>query len=93
MRALSSSLLAITLCLFASGCSGPVEQRTACAEYVSCIAARDGLRGSTTNVHRFEADGDCWGSPEGADLCETSCVNGLAFLRDREQNLPEECSP
>lgn len=93
MSALVSRLIGLTLCLSAAGCNGPVEQRIACAEYVSCIEARDGLRGSTTNVRRFETDGGCWGSPEGADLCETACVNGLAFLREREQGLPEECSP
>ena len=68
-----------------------VAQTPACASFVACVAARDAEQGATTDVLRFEPSGACWGSPAGADLCDRSCENGLAWLRDTEPNPPEAC--
>ena len=75
-----------------AGCGGDSSQTEACAQYVECIAARDTAAGITTNVDRFEASGDCWGSVEGQELCNASCENGLDYLASLE-NAPQECSP
>lgn len=74
------------------GCA-EVTQTPACASFVACVGARDAARGATTDVVRFEPAGECWGTPAGADLCDRACVNGLAWLRESEPDLPEACAP
>jgi len=49
--------------------------------------------GIATNVDRFAADGACWGSHEGAELCTTACERGLTFLAESEPDAPEACIP
>lgn len=80
-----------TFMLAATACNA-VEQTPACAQYVDCIDARDATLGIETNVDRFASGGDCWGSPEGQELCDVSCENGLAYLASLE-DAPAECSP
>lgn len=75
------------------GCGGPVAQTEACAEYVSCIEARDAALGVSTNLDRFLEGGDCWGGEEGAALCDRACVNGLDWMRSAIDDLPEVCQP
>jgi hypothetical protein len=75
-----------------AGCGGEVEQREACVDYVVCVQARDAALGYETDVVRFDIGGACWGGVQGADLCETACIQGLEFLREREPGLPGECS-
>lgn len=75
--------------LFLLACSPEAAQTEACARFVSCVHARD----PAVDTLRFEAAGDCWGSPAGADLCDRACVNGLAFLRSAEPTLPDACAP
>lgn len=70
-----------------------VSQSPACATYVSCVEARDAARGSSTDLLRFQPDGECWGTPAGADLCDRACTNGLAWLQESETDLPEVCTP
>jgi hypothetical protein len=82
----------MTLLLLLLGCA-EVSQTPTCEEYVACLGARDEARGTTTDMLRFEAQGDCWGSPAGADLCDRACTNGLAWLQESETDLPEACSP
>ena len=67
-------------------------QTHACREYVQCLEVRDAELGITTNTDRFESGGACWGSPAGAELCDTACVRGLEFLSSLE-NAPAECAP
>lgn len=74
------------------GCA-EVTQTPACSSFVACVGARDEASGATTDVVRFEPNGDCWGTPAGADLCDRACENGLAWLRETEPNLPAECAP
>lgn len=69
-----------------------VTQTPACERYVACLDARDAARGTTTDMLRFEAAGDCWGTPAGADLCDRACANGLTWLLESETDLPEVCS-
>lgn len=69
-----------------------VSQTDACARYVACIQAKDTDAGTTTDVVRFQPEGECWGTPAGADLCDRSCVNGLAFERTRAADAPAECA-
>jgi hypothetical protein len=76
-----------------AGCGSGVPQRAACGDFVACVQARDMERGTTTNLTRFEPDGACWGGDEGADLCETACINGLEFLASSYVDLPEVCTP
>lgn len=85
-------LLPLTLLGAACG-SPPVDQTSACAEWVECVAARDAALGTTTDYQRFDVGGACWGSQEGADLCTTSCEQGLTFLRDNYDDVPEGCLP
>lgn len=79
--------------LLLAACAPEVVQTEACAAFVTCQAARDAADGTTTDVARFTAGGDCWGSPAGAELCDHACDNGLAFLRERYPALPAECAP
>lgn len=74
------------------GCA-EVEQSASCEEYVACIRAQDAVSGVETDLNRFEDDGDCWGNPEGAALCDRACTNGLEWMRDEVADLPEECEP
>lgn len=76
-----------------AACRIPVDQRAACAEYVTCIQARDALVGADTDLVRFQPDGECWDGALAADLCERACENGLTWLRERARSLPEECQP
>lgn len=78
---------------FLAGCSQPQPQSEACAAYIDCIAAVDAARGTNTDVVRYTEDGDCWGSPPGAELCDESCVEGLAWMQARWADLPQECAP
>lgn len=83
-------------CLFAlllAGCSQRQPQSEACAAYVSCVAAIDAARGTETDVVRYTPDGDCWGSPPGAELCDESCTRGLDWMAERWDDLPEACTP
>lgn len=82
-------LLPLTSLLAA--CTLPVDPRPACGEYLDCVRALDEAEGVTTDVARYLDDGACWEGDEIADLCERSCVNGLAFLRARAEGLPEAC--
>lgn len=81
----------VLLLLFS--CSIPVEQRAACASFVTCLAARDARDGTSTDVARYLPEGDCWGGDTIADLCERSCESGLSFLAEREPDLGEACAP
>lgn len=67
-------------------------QTEACRAYLDCLAARDQQLGITTNAARFESDGACWGSPTGAELCDTACVRGLEFIGGTD-DAPTECTP
>lgn len=69
-----------------------VTQTPACASFVACAIARDAELGLETDVARFDAAGDCWGSPAGQQLCDEACDNGLTFLRERYSALPPECA-
>ena len=61
------------------GCA-EVEQSASCEEYVACIRAQDAVSGVETDLERFEADGDCWGNPEGAALCDRATRSTSRFL-------------
>ena len=74
-------------------CSFPVDQRPSCARYVECLQARDERDGASTDVVRFEVDGACWSNSEAADLCDRACINGLAYLAEREPDLAGACAP
>jgi hypothetical protein len=80
-------LLLLTL----SACDTSVEQTPACAEWVSCIDARDAQLGVTTDNDRFIAGGDCWGNPEIGDLCDKACAAGMEQMQGMYDDLPEEC--
>lgn len=67
-----------------------VVQTPACADYVACVQATDASRNTTTDVLRFQPEGDCWGTPAGAELCDRACTNGLAF---HQQRFPGVCAP
>jgi hypothetical protein len=77
----------------ASACDEGVGQAAACERYVACIRALDQRRGQITNLDRFEAGGPCWGSQEGATLCERACVRGLQWEAQRDLAAPVECDP
>ena len=81
----------ISLTLWTVGCA-EVEQSSSCATYVACIQAKDDVDGVETDLDRFEPDGACWGSPEGASLCDRACVNGLDWMQGAYADLPEECA-
>lgn len=70
-----------------------VTQTPACAQYVACVEAKDAAAGTTTDLVRFQPQGECWGSPAGADLCDRACVNGLEFERSRTTDAPDACAP
>lgn len=74
-------------------CGFPVEQRPSCAQYVTCLSARDARDGTDTDTVRFRPEGDCWGNGTGADLCDRACTQGLAYLADREPDLGAACAP
>ncbi len=92
---ISSLWGAAALCalLTSTSCGGSVDQSAACHEYVACVGALDAARDQTTNVDRYAAGGACWGSEEGATLCDRSCAKGLAWMRERINDLPQECQP
>ena len=81
-----------TLLMLLFACAPEVVQTPACDRFVACQSARDAASGTPTDVARFAADGDCWGTPAGQELCDRACVNGLAFLRESYPNLPTECA-
>jgi len=91
MRVWSTFVFATLL----GGCAAPegVEQSASCGEFVRCIEARDEVRGVRTDLDRYVEGGDCWGNPEIAELCTTSCERGLEYLRGRFFDLPEVCTP
>ena len=74
-----------------AACDG-VEQAGACERYVACIQAVDANLGRATDVDRFDAGGACWGSEEGALLCERACNRGLEW-QGRQPTAPAECQP
>lgn len=78
---------------FLIACAADVSQTPACASFVACSTARDAQLGLETDVARFDAAGDCWGSAAGQKLCDEACDNGLAFLRERYPDLPDACAP
>lgn len=86
-------VMPILTLLLSLGCAPPVPQSAACVAYVGCVEAIDLARGGTTNLARFEAGGDCWGSPLAGELCDRACTSGLEFLQERQPALPEECAP
>ncbi|MCX5743499.1 MAG: hypothetical protein NT062_13480 [Proteobacteria bacterium] len=80
--------------LLTAGCWGaPVDQSPVCATYVHCIDALDRTANQTTNLDRYVDGGACWGNPELARGCTTSCRRTLERLRTREPTLPLECAP
>ncbi|MBX2802615.1 MAG: hypothetical protein KTR31_33355 [Myxococcales bacterium] len=72
-------------------CDTSVDQSQACAEWVSCIDARDAQLGITTDNDRFQLGGDCWGNPEIGELCDKACIAGLDQMRTAYDDLPEAC--
>lgn len=72
------------------GCA-TVTQSEECKAYVDCLAARDGQLKIQTDTLRFKPEGACWGGPEGADLCNRACKNGMVWLKSAYQNLPAAC--
>lgn len=74
-------------------CDTTVEQTPACAEWVSCIAARDAQLEVTTNNDRFLIGNTCWGNREIGKLCDDACTAGMAWIRGAYDDLPPECSP
>ena len=91
-RVLALTMSIIGVLALANACSAGLPQGEQCAAFVDCVSARDSQRGTSTDVERFVEGGPCWGSEEGAEQCETSCLKGLAFLRDAYTDLPEECA-
>ena len=73
-----------------SACAQP-EQSAECARYLACVRAIDAQEAVTTDAKRFEADGACWGGPEGAALCTRACAGGLSYLQKAYSDLPEAC--
>lgn len=86
----AGAMLLITFALGACSSEGPA-QTEACEAYVSCLQARDARLGVQTNADRFEAGGACWGSEDGAHLCDTACSRGLEFLASHDP--APECQP
>jgi len=80
------------LMLFLIACA-EVVQTPACAQFVACVQANDEMRGTSTDLLRFEPGGDCWGTPAGSDLCDRACVNGLVFHRVQYPTGPDVCAP
>jgi hypothetical protein len=73
-------------------CTGAQPPSDSCRIYTACVAARDAVRDTTTNVDRFLVDGACWGTEEGAAACDGACARGLEVLR-AFADAPEECRP
>lgn len=86
----ASMIFFLTLTM-APACQPSVEQTEACNQYVACVQAQDEVLGESTNLDRYLEDGPCWGSPEGGELCDQSCIKGLDFIRDRYTDLPGAC--
>jgi hypothetical protein len=74
-------------------CATAVPQTDACASYVACVQATDAARATTTDVLRFDAGGDCWGGPAGAELCDRACIRGLELHAARFPEQAEACTP
>lgn len=83
-------LLAVAAAL-AAACDG-VEQADACERYVACVRALDVSLDRVTDLDRFDVGGACWGSEEGALLCERACDRGLEW-QSRQSAAPAECQP
>lgn len=75
------------------GCEATVEQAPACARYTECIRALDERSGQPTDLDRFDPGGACWGSEQGAELCEHACERGLRWEAERRDDPPQECRP
>lgn len=84
------SLMAVVAALLA-GCDG-VPQTQSCERYVACIRTLDASRGHETDLERFDAGGACWGSEEGALLCDRACTRGLEYQK-QQPDAPAECGP
>lgn len=84
-------LLMAFLAAFFAGCDG-VEQARSCQRYVACIRALDASLGRETDLERFDAGGACWGSEEGALLCERACTRGIEWY-STQPGAPAECQP
>lgn len=82
-------------CLFLTlllvGCDTTVEQTDSCAQWVSCIDARDTQLDIVTNNDRFLDGGPCWDNPEIGELCDLACINGLEDMQEMYSDLPQEC--
>lgn len=77
-----------------AGCWGAaVDPSPACIAYVRCIDALDRAAAQTTNLDRYAEGGACWGNPELARGCTTSCERALERLRTRPPAPPVECQP
>lgn len=66
--------------LMSASC-GRVPQTAECQQFLACVAELDAARGTATDVARFEAEGGCWGSAEGAKLCTDACARGVEWLQ------------
>lgn len=78
--------------LLLAACAAPVSQTPDCAAFVACVEATDAARGTSTDLLRFEPEGDCWGSEAGAEICDRACANGLAFHATRFPDQAEACT-
>lgn len=79
--------VAASIASFAAiACNDP-EQGPDCRAFVACVKELDVLRGTTTNVARFEPDGACWDGKKGAEVCESACRRGVPVLRAEEPRL------
>lgn len=86
MRGALSRIVAAAFCAWTSGC-GRVDQSPECRAFVECVAKLDAQTGRSTDVLRFEAEGPCWGSEAGADLCTRSCARGIEVLLQQHPAL------
>lgn len=77
--------------LWGAGCTASPPQAASCAQYVECVRTLDARDGVETDVERFEAHGDCWGSDEGALLCARACTRGIEQLRRSTGAQHQEC--
>ena len=68
------------------------EQTQICKQFVRCVGDLDLLKGMNTNTKRFEADGGCWGSEAGSELCSGACERGLVVVRKTEVSVPASCA-
>ena len=81
----------IILIFFLSACDNTVVQTESCAQWVSCIDARDVELGIETNNDRFLTTGNCWNNPDIGALCDKACTSGLVYMQENYGDLPTEC--